>query len=349
MSNPRSPTSPAMQRGASSLPAAAVAETTYLEAIRQAIWEEMKTDPTVFILGEDIGTYGGAFKITEGFLEEFGPQRVIDTPISEAAIVGAAIGAAAMGFKPIAEMQFIDFIAPAFDMIVNFAAKVRYRTGVGAPLVIRGPCGGGAHAGPFHSQNVEAYFANVAGLKMVAPATAYDAKGLLRAAIRDPDPVLYFEHKYLYRRVKEPLPTDEEIFVPLGVARTHRSGTDLTLATYGAMLYKAEAAAERIAADDGAEVEILDLRTLRPLDTPAIVESVKKTGRVLIVHEAPRFGGFAGEITARICEEAFEWLDAPIRRVTALDTPVPYSPPLEEYYLPQTEDIVTAARWLLDY
>jgi pyruvate/2-oxoglutarate/acetoin dehydrogenase E1 component len=323
--------------------------TTYLEAIREALWEEMQLDEAVFILGEDVGAYGGAFKITEGFLEEFGPSRVIDTPISEAAIVGAAIGAAHMGLKPVVEMQFIDFIAPAFDMIVNFAAKVRYRTGVGAGLVIRGPCGGGARAGPFHSQNVESYFANVAGLKMVAPATAYDAKGLLRTAIRDPDPVLYFEHKYLYRRVKESLPEDVDVLVPLGVARTHRAGDALTLVTYGAMVYKAEEAATRIAEEDGAEVEIIDLRTLRPLDVDAILGSTRKTGRVLIVHEAPRFGGFAGEITAQICEQAFEWLDAPIRRVTALDTPVPYSPPLEDYYLPQAEDIVTAARWLLAY
>jgi 2-oxoisovalerate dehydrogenase E1 component beta subunit len=323
--------------------------TTYLEAIREALWEEMEIDESVFIMGEDIGAYGGAFKITEGFLDEFGPDRVIDTPISEAAIVGAAIGAAHMGLRPVVEMQFIDFIAPAFDMIVNFAAKVRYRTGVGAGFVIRGPCGGGARAGPFHSQNVESYFANVAGLKMVAPSTAYDAKGLLRAAIRDPDPVLYFEHKYLYRRVKEELPEEVDILVPLGVARTHRPGDALTIVTYGAMVYKAEDAAKRIAEEDGAEIEIIDLRTLRPLDIEAILASTRKTGRALIVHEAPRFGGFAGEVTAQICEQAFEWLDAPIRRVTALDTPVPYSPPLEDYYLPQVEDIVTAARWLLAY
>jgi 2-oxoisovalerate dehydrogenase E1 component beta subunit len=324
-------------------------ETTYLGAIREALLEEMRADETVFMLGEDIGIYGGAFKVTDGFLDEFGPDRVIDTPISEAAIVGAAIGAAHMGLKPVAEMQFIDFIAPAFDMIVNFAAKSRYRTGIGAGLVIRGPCGAGARSGPFHSQSVESYFANVPGLKMVAPARAYDAKGLLRAAIRDPDPVLFFEHKFLYRRIKEQLPTDEEVFVPLGKARTHRAGSDLTIVTYGAMLYKSTDAAETIAAEDGAEIEVIDLRTLRPLDTEAIVESVTRTGRLLIVHEAPRFGGFAGEITAQVCEEAFEWLDAPIRRVTAIDTPVPYAPTLEDYYLPGEDDIVAAARWLLAY
>ena len=324
-------------------------ETSYLEAIRDAMAEEMRRDERVFILGEDVGVYGGAFKITEGFLDEFGPDRVIDTPISEAAIVGAAIGAAHMGLRPIAEMQFIDFIAPAFDMIVNFAAKSRYRTGIGAGLVIRGPCGGGARSGPFHSQNVESYFANVAGLKMVAPATVRDAKGLLTAAIRDPDPVLYFEHKFLYRRLKEMLPEGEEVVVPLGKARRHREGDDLTIVTYGAMLYKAEEAAATIEADDGATIDLLDLRSLRPLDTEAIVESVRRTGRLLIVHEAAGFGGFAGEIAAQVNEHAFEWLDAPIRRVTAIDTPVPYAPALEDYYLPQTDDIAAAARWLLAY
>ncbi len=324
-------------------------ERTYLEAIREAMWEEMESDESVFIMGEDIGAYGGAFKITEGFLERFGSRRVIDTPISESAIVGAAVGAAHMGLKPICEMQFIDFIAPAFDIIVNFAAKVRYRTGVGAGLVIRGPCGGGARAGPFHSQNVESYFANVAGLKMVAPATAYDAKGLLKSAIRDPDPVLYFEHKFLYRRVKGELPDDEDVVVPLGVARTHRSGSDLTIVTYGAMVFTAEAAAARLADEDGASAEIIDLRSLRPLDTQAVAESVRKTGRLLIVHEAPGFGGLAGEVTAQVCERAFEWLDAPVRRVTAIDAPVPYSAPLEDYCLPQVDDVVAAARWQLAY
>ncbi|MDP2531007.1 MAG: alpha-ketoacid dehydrogenase subunit beta [Candidatus Palauibacterales bacterium] len=327
----------------------ATRETTYLEAIREALWEEMKTDDSVFILGEDVGVYGGAFKITEGFLDEFGPDRVIDTPISEAAIVGASIGASHMGFKPVAEMQFMDFVAPAFDMIVNFAAKVRYRTGFGAQIVIRGPVGAGARAGPFHSQSPESYFANVPGLKMVAPATAYDAKGLLRASIRDPDPVLYFEHKFLYRRIKEQLPTDEEILVPIGKARVHREGEDLSIITWGAMVYTAARAADRLAEEEGVSAEVLDLRSLRPVDVEAVAETARKTGRVLVLHEAPRFGGLAGEITAVVCEEAFEWLDAPVRRVTAIDTPVPYSPPLEDYYLPQVEDVLTAARWLLAY
>ena len=313
------------------------------------MWEEMKADSSVFVMGEGIGAYGGAFKVTEGFLDEFGADRVIDTPISEAAIVGAAIGAAHMGLKPICEMQFIDFIGSAFDIIVNFAAKVRYRTGVGAGIVIRGPCGAGGRAGPFHSQNVESYFANVAGLKMVAPATVSDAKGLLKSAIRDPDPVLFFEHKFLYRRLKDDLPADTDFVVPLGRARTHREGSDLTIVTYGAMLYTVERAADRLAEEEGVKVEILDLRTLRPLDVDAITTSVRKTGRLLIVHEAPSFGGFAGEITAQVCEEAFEWLDAPIRRVAALDTPVPYAAPLEDAHLPAVDDELVTARGQLAY
>ncbi len=321
---------------------------TYLEAIREGLWEEMEADPTVFILGEDVGRYGGAFKLTEGFQEHFGQDRVIDTPISEAAIVGAAIGASHRGFKPVCEMQFIDFIAPAFDMLVNFAAKNRYRTQIGAGIVVRGPCGGGGRGGPFHSQNVESYFLNVAGLKMVAPATAYDAKGLIKAAIRDPDPVLYFEHKFLYRRIKEVLP-DEDYIVPIGKARLAREGDGLTIITFGQMVYRSLEAAEQIAAEDGAEIEIIDLRSLNPMDDEAIVESVKKTSRCLIVHEAPRTGGIAGEITARVNEYCFEWLDAPVRRVTGPDTPVPFSPPLEDYYLVQVEDIVKASRWLLAY
>lgn len=321
---------------------------TYLEAIREGLWEEMEADSSVFILGEDVGRYGGAFKLTEGFLDHFGADRVIDTPISEAAIVGAAIGSSHRGFKPVCEMQFIDFIAPAFDMLINFAAKSRYRTQIGAGIVVRGPCGGGGRGGPFHSQNVEAYFLNVPGLKLLAPATAYDAKGLIKAAIRDPDPVLFFEHKFLYRRIKEVLP-DEDYTVPIGKARRAREGDALTIVTFGHMVHKSTEAAEKIAAEDGAQIEVIDLRSLNPLDDEAITESVKKTGRCLIVHEASRTGGIAGEITARVNEYCFEWLDAPVRRVTGPDTPVPFSPPLEDYYLVQVEDIVKASRWMLTY
>jgi 2-oxoisovalerate dehydrogenase E1 component beta subunit len=321
---------------------------TYLEAIRKGLWEEMESDSAVFILGEDIGSYGGAFKLTEGFIQQFGADRVIDTPISEAAIVGAAIGASQVGFKPVAEMQFIDFIAPAFDMLVNFAAKLRYRTGDSAPIVVRGPCGGGGRAGPFHSQSVESYFLNVPGLKMVMPATAYDAKGLLKAAIRDPDPVLFFEHKYLYRRIKEVLP-DGDYTVPIGKARIARAGDALTIVTFGAMVHTSLEAATQIDAEDSAQVEVIDLRSLNPMDEDAIVDSVRKTNRCLVVHEAPRTGGIAGEIAARVNERCFEWLDAPVRRVTAPDIPVPFSPPLEDYYLVQVGDVVEAARWMLAY
>ncbi len=327
---------------------AAKSAVTYLEAIREGLWEEMESDEAVFLLGEDIGLYGGAFKLTEGFVDRFGTDRVIDTPISETAIVGAAIGASQVGFKPVAEMQFIDFIAPAFDMLVNFAAKLRYRTGESAQMVVRGPCGGGGRAGPFHSQSVESYFLNVAGLKMVMPATAYDAKGLLKAAIRDPDPVLFFEHKYLYRRVKEVLP-DADYTVPIGKARVAREGNDLTIVTFGAMVHTSVEAAAQVAAEDGAQIEVIDLRSLNPMDDDLIVESVKKTNRCLVVHEAPRTGGIAGEITARVNEFCFEWLDAPVRRVTAPDIPVPFSPPLEDFYLVQVSDVVEAARWMLAY
>jgi pyruvate/2-oxoglutarate/acetoin dehydrogenase E1 component len=326
-----------------------MAEITYLEAIRQAMWEEMERDERVFLLGEDIGAYGGAFKVTHGFLERFGPDRVIDTPISEAAIVGAAAGAAHMGLRPVAEMQFMDFISCAYDMLTNYVATARYRAGLSTPIVVRGPSGGYVRGGPFHSQMPEAAFFHTPGLKLVAPATARDAKGLLKAAIRDEDPVLYFEHKYLYRRIKEDLPEGEEILTPIGQARVAREGTDLTIVTWSAMVWKALEAAEQLRRDDGAAVEVLDLRSLLPLDDDAIVASVRKTNRVLIVHEDTRTGGIAGELSARISEYAFEWLDAPIRRVTAHDTPIPYAPTLEDYVLPQTADIAKAARWVLRY
>jgi len=322
-------------------------ETTYLEAIRQGIREEMAVDENVFILGEDVGAYGGAFKVTRGLLDEFGENRVLDTPISEAAIVGAAIGAAMMGMRPIAEMQFIDFIACAFNMITNFAAKSRYRTGIGVPMVIRGPSGGGVHAGPYHSGNVESYFVPTPGLKIVQPATAVDARGMIRAAIRDEDPVLFFEHKLLYRRIKEDLTGADEI-VPLGKAAVRRQGDDLTIITYGAMLYTALDAATALDAD-GVATTVVDLRTLLPLDRETILQAAATSGKVILLHEATRTGGLGGELAAIIAEEAFEYLDGPIVRITSPDTPVPYSPPLEDAFLPDVGRVVTAARKLLDY
>jgi pyruvate/2-oxoglutarate/acetoin dehydrogenase E1 component len=320
---------------------------TYIEAIRLAMLEEMQRDPRVFVIGEDVGTYGGAFRATAGFLDTFGERRVIDTPISETAIVGAAIGASLMGMRPVAEMQFIDFISCTFDMLVNYAAKTRYRWGASVPIVVRGPCGGGVHGGPFHSQNPEAYFMNVPGLKIVAPATPTDAKGLLTAAIRDPDPVIYLEHKFLYRRIKEEVP-DGEVVTPIGQARVARVGRDVSIVTYAAMLHVALEAAEA-AARDGIDVEVVDLRTLLPLDEEAILRTAAKTGKVIVLHEATRTGGPGGEIAALISERAFEYLDAPILRIAAPDTPVPYSPPLEETFLPNAEKVGRAIRALADY
>ncbi|HEY2015193.1 MAG TPA: alpha-ketoacid dehydrogenase subunit beta [Bryobacteraceae bacterium] len=321
--------------------------TTYLEAIREGLWEEMERDPNVFLLGEDIGVYGGAFKVTVGFIEQFGERRVVDTPISEAAIVGAAIGASYMGLRPVAEMQFADFISCGFDQIVNFAAKSRYRWDAPVPMVIRAPSGGGIHGGPYHSQNPEMWFVRTPGLKVVCPATAYDAKGLIKSAIRDNDPVLYFEHKALYRRIKEDLPT-EEYTVPIGKAKVVREGSDLSIITYGAMVWVALDAADRLAAE-GVSIEVVDLRTLLPLDRETVCESVKKTSKVLLLHEDTRTGGMAGELAATITENVFEYLDAPIVRVTAPDTPVPYSTPLEDAFLPNADKVVEKARWLSRY
>ncbi len=322
---------------------------TYLEAIRAGLWEEMTRDDRVFLLGEDIGAYGGAFKLTDGFRDAFGEKRVLDTPISEAAIVGAAAGAAHMGFRPVVEMQFIDFIACAYDIITNYVASARYRAGLATPIVIRGPSGGYVRGGPFHSQMPEAGFAHTPGLKLVCPATVRDAKGLIKAAIRDDDPVIFFEHKYLYRRIKDELPDGEEILTPIGEARVAREGSDLTIVTWSAMVWKAMEAAERLEVEDGSSVEVLDLRTLVPMDSDAIARSVRKTGKVMVAHEDARTGGYAGEITARINELAFDWLDGPIVRVTAEDTPIPYAAALEDFVLPQTDDIVDAARGLLAY
>jgi 2-oxoisovalerate dehydrogenase E1 component beta subunit len=324
-----------------------MAPATYLEAIRQGLWEEMERDARVFCIGEDIGIYGGAFKVTEGFIGRFGPERVIDTPIAESAIVGAAFGAALTGMRPVAEFQFMDFLPCAFNQITNMVAKAHYRWGAPAPLVIRGPSGGGVHGGPFHSQNPEAYFTHTPGLKVVCPATPYDAKGLIKAAIRDPNPVIFFEHKFLYRRIKEELPP-EDYLVPLGKARVARSGHDLSVITYAAMVHTALEAAGELA-KEGIELEVLDLRTLLPLDCQAIADTVKKTNRVIVLHEDVRTGGIAGEIMAVINEEAFEWLDAPVVRLTGLDTPVPFSPPLEEHFLPKVSDVVREARRLMAY
>jgi len=322
---------------------------TFLEAIREALWEELERDPDVFLLGEDIGAYGGAFKVTEGFLEAFGADRIIDTPISESGFTGAAAGAAHMGMRPVVEMQFMDFVSCAYEPLTNYIATSRWRGSGPLPMVVRGPVGGGVRGGPFHSQNPEMAFFHTPGLKIVYPSTARDARNLLKAAIRDDDPVLFFEHKKLYRApfLRETLQPGEPV-EPLGRARMHRSGTDLTIVTYGLMVHESQKAAELLAGE-GIDTEILDLRTLLPLDEEAIVESVKKTSRVLIVHEDTRTGGIAGEIAMRVSERAFEWLDAPILRVTAIDTPVPYSPPLEDYFLPQVDDILKAARYLAKY
>jgi 2-oxoisovalerate dehydrogenase E1 component beta subunit len=327
--------------------ATAGVETFYLEAIRQALFEEMERDERVFVLGQDVGVYGGAFKATEGLQERFGVDRVLDTPLSEEAIVGGAIGAAMRGMRPVAEMQFIDFISRAFDLLTNFAAKNRYRTGVGVPMVVRGPSGAGVHGGPYHSQSPEMYFVKTPGLKVVAPATAYDAKGLLKAAIRDDDPVIFLEHKFLYRRVKDRVP-EEDYVVPIGKAAVRRAGRDLTIVTYGAMLWTALEAAELLA-KDGVSAEVLDLRTLLPLDEEAILASVRRTGKCLILHEDTRTGGLGAEIAATVSEKAFEWLDGPILRVTAPDTPVPYSPPLEEAFLPNVRTLLAAVRKLVRY
>lgn len=323
---------------------------TLLEAVSEALFEEMERDERVLLLGEDIGLYGGAFKVTRGFLEHFGAARVIDTPIAEGGFTGAAAGAAHMGLRPVVEMQFMDFISPAYDVITNYIATSAYRGAGSMPLVIRGPVGGGNRGGPFHSQNVEMAFFHTPGLKIVYPSTAYDAKGLLKAAIRDDHPVIFEEHKGLYRApsLREVLPPEDYV-VPLGKARMVREGRDVTVVTYGAMVHRCAAVAGRLQEEDGISLEILDLRTLLPLDEEAVVESVKRTGKVLIVHEDTRTGGIAGEIAIRINERAFEWLDGPILRVTAIDAPVPFSGSLEDAFLPQESDIAKAVRYLARY
>ena len=323
-----------------------MAEKTYLQAISDGLRLEMRRDKRVFVIGEDVGVYGGAFKVTQGFQEEFGQWRVIDAPLSETAIVAGCTGAAMMGMRPVAEMQFADFISCAWDHLVTVAAKQRYRAGTPVPITVRLPSGGGFSGGPFHSQNPESSFAHIPGLKVVCPATPADAKGLIISAIEDPNPVLYFEHKHLYRRIKDEVP-EERYTVPFGEARVHREGDDITLVTWGAMVYTAEEAAKQVEGD--VSVEILDLRTLIPWEKKAVLQSVEKTSKALVLHEDTRTGGFGAEIMATIMEEGFENLDAPVVRVTAPDTPVPFSPPLEKAYIPQVEDVVKGVKELAEY
>lgn len=321
-----------------------MAETTYVEAIREGIWEEMERDESVFVMGEDVGIYGGAFKVTKGMVDRFGERRVVDTPLSESAIVGAGTGAAINGLRPILEMQFADFMACGFDQITNFAAKCRYRWGQAIPMVIRAPAGGNIHGGPFHSQNVEMPYVHTPGLKVVQPATAYDAKGLIKASIRDNDPVIFLEHKYLYRSVKEDLP-DTDFTVPLGKAKVQRDGSDISIITYGWMVHIALEAAERLA-EDGISIEVLDLRTLMPLDRESILRTAKKTSKIILLHEDTLTGGLGGELAGIIGEHAFDYLDGPLVRIAAPDTPVPFSEPLEKAFLPSTDEVVDKALWL---
>jgi 2-oxoisovalerate dehydrogenase E1 component beta subunit len=325
-------------------------EITYIQAINQALHEEMGRDENVFVMGEDVGELGGAFKVTEGLLAKFGEERVIDTPISEELIIGAGIGAAVLGMHPVVEMQFADFISCGFDQIVNMAATLRYRHGgrASCPLVIRAPSGAGVHGALFHSQNPEAWFTRVPGLKVLAPGTVYDAKGMLKSAIRDGNPVVYFEHKRLYRSLKQDIP-EGEFTVPLGVAEIRQAGTDLSIITYGGTLGQSIDAARIVEKEAGISIEVLDLRTLLPLDREAILETAKKTGKVLIVHEDRLTGGIGGEVAAIIAEHAFEYLDAPVRRVAALDTHTAFAPSLEQAILPNTNKIVDAIRNLAAY
>jgi 2-oxoisovalerate dehydrogenase E1 component beta subunit len=320
---------------------------TYLEAIADALRTEMKRDESVFMIGEDIGTYGGAFKLTKGFLDEFGPKRVIDAPISEAAIIGAAIGASLNGMRPVAEMQFMDFVTCGFNQLVSVAGTTAYRWGLGVPMVVRGPAGGGVGANPFHSRNSEAWFVQATGLKVVCPATPADAKGLLTASIRDNNPVIFFEHKGLYRKIKGEVP-EGEYMIPLGKANVIVEGNDASIICYGSTVHMALEVAERMQ-KEGVSIEVVDIRTLVPFDEETVLQSVRKTNRVLITHEATLTGGFAGEISARITEKAFDSLDAPIKRVAAFDSPTPFAPTLEKAMLPNADKIHAELIKLLSY
>ncbi len=320
---------------------------TYVEAISDALREELRRDPRVFLLGEDIGVYGGAFKVTKGFLEEFGAGRILDTPISEAAIIGAAIGAALNGMRPVAEMQYIDFITNGFNQLVNVAATIAYRWGLPVPIVVRGPAGGGVGGGPFHSRNPEAWFAHTPGLKVVYPAFPADAKGLLIAAIRDPNPVVFLEHKGLYRKVRQEVPEGGYV-VPLGRAAIVRPGRDATVVAYGSTVHHALQVAEELSRE-GIALEVVDLRTLVPLDEETVLDSVRRTNRVVVASEANRTCGFAAEVAARITEQAFKWLDAPVVRVTAADVPTPFAPTLEQEVLPSAQRLKAAVLELLRF
>jgi 2-oxoisovalerate dehydrogenase E1 component beta subunit len=322
---------------------------TMIEAVNEALHEEMERDPRVIVLGEDVGVHGGVFRATDGLHKRFGAERVIDTPLAELGIAGIAIGAAMNGLCPVAEIQFADYIHPAYDQIVNEAAKIRYRSNgaYGCPLVIRAPFGAGVHGGLYHSQSVEALFFHVPGLKIVIPSTPGDCKGLLKAAIRDPDPVLFFEHKKSYRRVRGEVP-DGDVTVPLAQADVKRAGTDITVVTYGVGVHLSLEAAEHLAAD-GVSVEVLDLRTLAPLDRESIARSITKTNKALVVHEDNKTGGIGAEIAALLAEEHFEQLDGPILRVAAADTHIPYAPTLEEAVIPNVDDVLAALRRLAAY
>jgi len=320
-------------------------EATYLIAIAEALWEEMERDDRVFMLGEDIGHYGGAFKVTEGFIDRFGPERVMDTPIVEETIVGMALGAAMEGLRPVAEFQYADFMSSGFDEITTALARYHYRSGVPAPVVLRGPSGGGVRASSFHSFNPEPWFAHSPGLKVVTPAFPTDAKGLLKAAIRDENPVVFLEHKWIYRRIKEVVPEDPDFVLPIGKAEVKRPGNDVTIVAYGMMVHQALEAAENLTAE-GIGVEVLDLRSVQPLDSEAILASVAKTSRAIVLYESHRFLGIGAEVAAVIAEEAFESLDAPVVRLAPPNVPVPFSPTLEDAYLPQVADIEDAVRKL---
>jgi len=320
-------------------------EATYLIAIAEALWEEMERDEHVYLLGEDIGAYGGAFKVTEGFIDRFGEERVMDTPICEETIVGMAIGSAMEGYRPVAEFQYADFMTSGFDEIVTVAGKYHYRSGVPIPAVFRGPSGGGVRASAFHSTNPEPWFAHAPGLKVICPASPTDAKGLLKAAIRDDNPCIYLEHKWIYRRIREEVPTDPDFTVPIGQADVKREGDDVSIVTYGAMVYRALEAADELA-DRDISAEVLDLRTIFPLDREAILKTVEKTSRALVLTESLRFLGVSSEVSAVIAEDGFELLDAPVMRLAPPHTPVPFSPPLEDAFLPQVDDVVEAVERL---